>query len=151
MSNLSAVVTAAYNSSREADQIGKELKKYFGSDANYEVIRLALGRSLGLETPPEPAPDAKGSPIKGLQLFGDESNANYLWIALLGEELRLTGGEADFSLEGLQKLVRDHSEAHRVRDHFGRVGRGKTTGCRRYVVQGDRDVDAACAWLLDCR
>jgi S-DNA-T family DNA segregation ATPase FtsK/SpoIIIE len=108
MNNLSAILTAAYNPSREADQAGKELKKNFGCDANYEVIRLALGRSLSLDTPPDPAPDAKGSAIRGLQLFGDESNANYLWIALLGEELRLAGGGAEFSLDSFQKLVRDH-------------------------------------------
>ncbi len=108
MNNLSAILTAAYNPSREADQAGKELKKKFGCDANYEVIRLALGRSLGLENQPEPAPDAKGSAIKGIQLFGDENNANYLWIALLGEELRLLGCGADFSLDNFQKLVRDH-------------------------------------------
>lgn len=108
MNNLSNILTASYNPSREADQTGKELKRKFGCEFMYEVIRLALGRSLGLETPPEPAPDAKGSAIRGAQLFGDESNANYLWIALLGEDLRLNGGGAEFSLDNFQKLVRDH-------------------------------------------
>ena len=45
--------------------------------------------------------------IKGLQLFGDEESCNYLWIGLLGEALRRRGEEA-FSIEALQKLVRDH-------------------------------------------
>ncbi len=65
MNNLSNILTASYNPSREADQTGKELKRKFGCEFMYEVIRLALGRSLGLETPPEPAPDAKGSAIRG--------------------------------------------------------------------------------------
>ena len=58
------------------------------------------------ETPPA-APDGKGLPLKGLQLFGTETDANYLWIALLGEQLRLFG-HPQFTLEGLQQLVRDH-------------------------------------------
>jgi len=107
MSTISDIRTAAYSTSREADQGGKVLKSFIGAESNYEVVRLALGRSLGLESDPEPAPDAKGSPIKGLQLFGDEESCNYLWIGLLGEVLRQRGEES-FTLDALQKLVRDH-------------------------------------------
>lgn len=107
MTSISDILTASYSSSREADTLGKELKKLIGAESNYEIIRLALGCSLGLESYPEPAPDAKGSIIKGLQLFGDESSCNYLWIGLLGEVLRRRG-EENFTLEALQKLVRDH-------------------------------------------
>ena len=107
MSHISDILTASYSTSREAFDLGRELKSFIGAENNYEVIRLALGRSLGQESHPDPAPDAKGSPIKGLQLFGDEESCNYLWIGLLGEALRRRG-EADFSIESLQKLVRDH-------------------------------------------
>lgn len=107
MSHISDILTASYSTSREAFELGRELKSFIGAENNYEVIRLALGRSLGLESHPDPAPDAKGSPIKGLQLFGDEESCNYLWIGLLGESLRRRG-EAAFSIEALQKLVRDH-------------------------------------------
>jgi len=107
MSTISDVLTASFSTSREADQAGKALKSFIGAESNYELIRLALGRSLGLESSPEPAPDAKGSPIKGLQLFGDQESCNYLWIGLLGEVLRRRGEER-FTLEALQKLVRDH-------------------------------------------
>jgi len=78
-----------------------------GCEANYEIARLALGQSLALSELPPPAPDGKGLSLKGLQLFGSESDANYLWIALLGEQLRMDSQQA-FSLDGLQKLVRDH-------------------------------------------
>lgn len=107
MTSISDILTASYSSSREADAIGKELKKLIGAESNYEIIRLALGCSLGLESFPEPAPDAKGGIIKGLQLFGDEASCNYLWIGLLGEVLRRRGEET-LTLEALQKLVRDH-------------------------------------------
>lgn len=107
MTSISDILTASYSSSREADQMGRELKKFIGAESNYEIIRLALGRSLGLESFPEPAPDAKGGVIKGLQLFGDAESCNYLWIGLLGEVLRRRGEER-FTLDAFQKLVRDH-------------------------------------------
>lgn len=107
MSHISDILTASYSTSRDAYEIGREIKAFIGAENNYEVIRLALGRSLGLESHPDPAPDAKGSVIKGLQLFGDEESCNYLWIGLLGEALRRRGEEA-FSIDALQKLVRDH-------------------------------------------
>lgn len=107
MINISEILTASYVSSREADQTGKDLKGFTGANSNYEVVRLALGRSLGLESFPESAPDAKGSPIKGMQLFGDEDSCNYLWIGLLGEILRRRGEDC-LTLDTLQKLVRDH-------------------------------------------
>ena len=107
MTGISDILTASYSSSRDADTIGKELKKLIGAESNYEIIRLALGCSLGLDSFPEPAPDAKGGVIKGLQLFGDEASCNYLWIGMLGEVLRRRGEET-LTLEALQKLVRDH-------------------------------------------
>ncbi|MDD4964107.1 MAG: FtsK/SpoIIIE domain-containing protein [Gallionella sp.] len=107
MNNISNIITASYKTSREADQISQGLKKALGCEANYEIARLALGRSLGLENTPESAPDSNGSPLKGLQLFGKEEDGNYLWIALLGEQLKLYG-QPKFTLEALQKLVRDH-------------------------------------------
>lgn len=107
MTSISDILTASYSSSREADTIGKDLKKLIGAESNYEIIRLALGCSLGLDSFPEPAPDAKGGVIKGLQLFGDEASCNYLWIGMLGEVLRRRGEET-LTLEALQKLVRDH-------------------------------------------
>lgn len=107
MSTLSEIITASFSTSREAELVGKEIKKWLGCDNNYEVARLALGRSLMIEETPEPAPDAKALPLKGLQLFGTESDASYLWIALLGEQLRLLG-HPRFSLDSMQQLVRDH-------------------------------------------
>lgn len=107
MTSISDILTASYSSSREADTLGKELKKFIGAESNYEIIRLALGRSLGQESFPDSAPDAKGGIIKGLQLFGDAASCNYLWIGLLGEVLRRRG-EEHFTLDAFQKLVRDH-------------------------------------------
>lgn len=107
MSTLSEVITASYTTSKDAEQVGKRIKTWLGCDHNYEIARLALGRSLMLEDVPPAAPDSKSLPLKGLQLFGSEADANYLWIALLGEQLRLYG-HPQFTLEGLQQLIRDH-------------------------------------------
>lgn len=107
MNSISGIVTASYSTSRDADQIGKELKKWLGCENNYEVARLALGRSLGIPAAPAPAPDAKGQVLRGMQLFGQEGDGSYLWISLMGEQLR-ENGEAAFSVEALQRLVRDH-------------------------------------------
>ena len=107
MNTISDIITASYATSRDADTVSKSLKKWLGCEANYEVARLALGRSLMIEEAPTPAPDGKGLLIKGGTLFGSEGDGNYLWIALLGEQLRLYG-QPQFSLEALQLLVRNH-------------------------------------------
>lgn len=107
MSTISEVISASYTTSKDAEQISKEIRKWLGCEYSYEVARLALGRSMMLEDAPAPAPDAKSLPLKGIQLFGSEADASYLWIALLGEQLRING-HPKFTLEGLQQLVRDH-------------------------------------------
>ena len=107
MSTISDIVTASYATSKDADLVSKNLKKWLGCEANYEVARLALGRSLMLDEAPPSAPDGKGLSIKGGTLFGSEADGNYLWIALLGEQLRLYG-QPQFALEALQQLVRNH-------------------------------------------
>ncbi len=107
MNTISDIVTSSYSTSKDADSVSKNLKKWLGCEANYEVARLALGRSLMLEEAPPSAPDGKGLSIKGATLFGSEDDGNYLWIALLGEQLRLYG-QPQFSLEALQQLVRNH-------------------------------------------
>lgn len=107
MNTISDIITATYTTSKEADLVSKNLKKWLGCEAHYEVARLALGRSLVLHDAPQPAPDSKGSPLKGVQLFGSAAGTKYLWIALLGEQLRLYG-HPKFTLDALQQLVRDH-------------------------------------------
>lgn len=107
MNTISDIITASYTTSKDADLVSKNIKKWLGCEYSYEIARLALGRSLMLGEAPPTAPDGKGSPLKGLQLFGGEADGNYLWIALLGEQLRLYG-QPQFSLEALQQLVRNH-------------------------------------------
>ena len=60
MSTISEVITASYSTSKDAEQVSKEIKKWLGCETNYEIARLALGRSMMLEDVPAPAPDAKG-------------------------------------------------------------------------------------------
>lgn len=107
MNTISDIITATYTTSKDADLVSKNIKKWLGCEYSYEIARLALGRSLLLDEAPPSAPDGKGLPLKGVQLFGSEADGNYLWIALLGEQLRLYG-QPQFSLEALQQLVRNH-------------------------------------------
>jgi S-DNA-T family DNA segregation ATPase FtsK/SpoIIIE len=107
MNTISDIITASYTTSKDADLVSKNIKKWLGCEYSYEIARLALGRSLLLDEAPPSAPDGKGLPLKGVQLFGGETDGNYLWIALLGEQLRLYG-QPQFSLEALQQLVRNH-------------------------------------------
>lgn len=107
MNTISDIITTSYTTSKDADLVSKNIKKWLGCEYSYEIARLALGRSLLLDEAPPSAPDGKGLPLKGVQLFGSEADGNYLWIALLGEQLRLYG-QPQFSLEALQQLVRNH-------------------------------------------
>jgi len=56
----------------------------------YQIARLAISRSMVETNAPKSAPDAKGAPIKGHQLFGDEQSFNLLWISLITQNLAET-------------------------------------------------------------
>jgi hypothetical protein len=99
---------ANFNTSADAAQIGKDLFNRLGFSSHYQLARLAIGRSLGEATFPEAAPDARGNPIKGNLLFGEEQSGALLWLGLLVESVYQHLPNKIISLEILQSAVRDH-------------------------------------------
>jgi DNA sulfur modification protein DndE len=106
--NLTTVLVSNFSSSKQADDESGEISRRLGFTANYQLARLALGRSLGEPDYPEPAPDARGRTIKGLQLFGNEDEGSTLWIGILVTNLKQHNPKSALTLEVFQKLVRDH-------------------------------------------
>lgn len=106
--NLTTVLLSNFSASKQADDESREISNRLGFTANYQLARLALGRSLGEPDYPDSAPDARGRTIKGLQLFGDEDEGSTLWIGLLVTNLKQHSPKSALTLETFQKLVRDH-------------------------------------------
>ena len=103
--DVTKMLLANYSSSKQADELSKELK--LGFQARYQLARLAIGRSLGEFDYPPPAPDVRGLPIKGMQLFGN-SGEELLWIGLLVTNFKQHLPKAALTIDAIQTLVRDH-------------------------------------------
>lgn len=103
--DVTKVLLTNFSSSSIAEEQAKELK--LGFTANYQLARLAIGRSLGEVDLPESAPDARGRTIKGQQLFGNEGE-ELLWISLLITQFKQFRPKTEFTLNAFQTLVRDH-------------------------------------------
>lgn len=99
---------SSFNTSADASSTAKDFLNRLGFTTHYQVARLAIGRSLGENTFPETAPDARGTAIKGNLLFGDEQNGGLLWLGLLIENIRVYTKSEVITLEKLQQAVRDH-------------------------------------------
>ena len=98
----------SYTTSAEAYSQSRELLKRLGLINWYQIARLAISRSMVESNMPKSAPDAKGSPIKGHQLFGDEQSFNLLWISLITQNLAETNPKKEVSIEMFQEAVRNH-------------------------------------------
>ncbi len=103
--DVTKMLLANYSSSKQADELSKELK--LGFQARYQLARMAIGRSLGEFDYPPPAPDVRGLPIKGMQLFGN-SGEELLWIGLLVTNFKQHLPKAALTIDAIQTLVRDH-------------------------------------------
>ena len=99
---------ASYSTSAEAYAQSKELLKRLGLSNWYQIARLAISRSMVFDDLPKHAPDAKGSALRGHQLFGDEQGFNLLWTALLTENLAKNKPKQEIALEIFQENVRNH-------------------------------------------
>lgn len=103
--DITKALLANFSCSKLADEQAKELK--LGFSANYQLARLAIGRSLGEADFPVAAPDARGRIIKGQQLFGNDGE-ELLWIGLLVTNLKQHLPKTPLTLDALQSMVRDH-------------------------------------------
>ncbi len=99
---------ANFNTSDSASKLSKEFLRRLGFSNNYQIARLAIGRSLGESSYPETASDTRGTNIKGNLLFGDEQKGGLLWLSLLVENIYQYYPDKIITLEVLQNTVRDH-------------------------------------------
>lgn len=104
----SQVWLSTFTSSMEAKKLGVEMFHRLGFTAHHQIARLAIGRSLGEDDYPLSAADAKGFPLKGNLLFGDDRDGGLLWIALLVENIHKHFKNKQITIELLQSAVRDH-------------------------------------------
>ena len=99
---------STFTSSMEAKKLGIEMFHHLGFTAHHQIARLAIGRSLGEADFPSSAADARGFPIKGNLLFGDDKDGGLLWVALLVENIHKHFPTKQITLEIFQSAVRDH-------------------------------------------
>lgn len=103
--DVTKILLTNFNSSSLAEEQSRELK--LGFSTNYQLARLAIGRSLGEADFPESAPDARGRNIRGQQLFGNEGE-ELLWISLLVTQFKTHKPKTELTLALFQSLVRDN-------------------------------------------
>jgi len=81
--SLTTLMTANFATTQEAESLSQQMKIHLGLSTHYQIARLALGRSLGVQQFPE-APNSKSSKsIEGHLLFGKEEQLSLLWIGLI--------------------------------------------------------------------
>ncbi|MDM8559992.1 DndE family protein [Candidatus Parabeggiatoa sp. HSG14] len=111
--SLTNVITAHFYTTQEADNLSKKMKSHLGFSTNYQMARLALGRSLQIKSFPD-APDSKSKPIEGHLLFGKEEELSLLWIGLIITHFKLynqeveRGKKTEIDLVIFQELIRRH-------------------------------------------
>jgi DNA sulfur modification protein DndE len=92
---------AAYNTSIEADELNNEFMRLLGAKSRNYMARLAMSRSLAIDTPPPALSSSAGKVIKGANLFGEDYR---LWVALLVQH----AGHTSPAVADLQELARRH-------------------------------------------
>ena len=96
-----------FKTSESADDICNDLMTKLGWKHRYVAARLALGRSLSVSDQPanlsEDESDNMATPMRGRQLFGDDSQAA-AWLALMTEHSL----ESQMSKKSFQDLVSRH-------------------------------------------
>lgn len=101
------IANAQYRTTRAADAQCSELLKRLGYKVRYLAARLAIARSLSLESaPPEitaEEDDETATPIRGQQLFGDGADPA-AWLALVAQR----SGRSDLTRKDFQALVSAH-------------------------------------------
>ncbi len=113
--SLTTIMTANFSTSQEADSLSQQMKSRLGLSTNYQIARLALGRSLSIKQFPD-APNSKSSKsIEGHLLFGKEEELSLLWIGFIithfkcyGKPTQIDKATHQIDLSAFQELVHRH-------------------------------------------
>ncbi len=112
--SLTTIMTANFSTSQEADSLSQQMKSRLGLSTNYQIARLALGRSLSVKQFPD-APNSKSSKsIEGHLLFGKEEELSLLWIGFIITHFKRYGKPTQIDkatqidLSAFQELVHRH-------------------------------------------
>jgi DNA sulfur modification protein DndE len=74
-----------FRTSRSGDTATAQLGRALDLHYRYQPARLAIGRSLGLKTPPPPVENFDGKVIRGETLFGQTPDELAAWATLIVE------------------------------------------------------------------
>jgi len=144
---------AGFPPDKETDALNDEFMKRLGMPHRYQPARLAIARSLAIQTPPPNAEAKTSRIIKGDTLFGTGENLS-TWVALIVEHagdaeidmtitelvsahwrrgIKLLDGEWQRSEQDLTKFVRRLVEAAEIPHNLPSVNGGRSAG----VAPGD--------------
>lgn len=93
-----------FRTSRSGETANSSLQRALGLQFRYQPARLALAKSLGIDTQPAPVTNADGKTIRGETLFGQTRDELSLWISLFVEH----AGRGPLPRRELQELVAAH-------------------------------------------
>lgn len=93
-----------FRTSRSGETATASLQRALGLPYRYQPARLALARSLGLDTQPTPVSNADGKTIRGETLFGQSRDEIATWTSLIVQH----AGRGPLSRRDVQELVAAH-------------------------------------------
>ncbi|MEY3997172.1 MAG: hypothetical protein RL344_1515 [Pseudomonadota bacterium] len=107
--SMGDIAGASFSCSAETKDFCDKLKLQLGFKTNYQIARLAIGRSMVLKTFPESKTHNSGSsPLKGEQLFGTSERERNIWLTFLIDNLHRHDPTSSKDLALLQKTVTRH-------------------------------------------
>jgi DNA sulfur modification protein DndE len=107
--SMSDIAGASFSCSAQTKECSGQLKSKLGFTTNYQMARLAIGRSMVLKTFPDDKKNGVGSAsLKGEQLFGSNERERNLWIAFLMDNLHKHNPTDFKDLALLQNAVTRH-------------------------------------------
>lgn len=80
---ISDISRIDFRTSRSGETATASLQRAIGLPYRYQPARLALARSLGLDTQPTPVSNIDGKTIRGETLFGQSRDEIAIWTSLL--------------------------------------------------------------------
>ncbi len=105
---ISQVLNARFRVSKQLDDLTHQMHTHLDLSSKGRVVRLAIGRSLGLGPFDESdgGGDSKGQEVPARAIFKDEDVE--IWLGLILAHAKTTGQPAIDSLESLRTAIRAH-------------------------------------------